>query len=272
MGRSRTSSAAELLVPLHRDGTLPLHAQLEQELRQAIRAGRLGAGAVLPSTRALAAQLALSRGVVVEAYEQLVAEGYLVSQPGGATRVSIANARPLPVATSRTDASVYRIDFGYGRPDVTQFPRHAWLRSLRRVLNEAPSDRLSHLDHRGAPELRRPSPRTSTACAGRPDPERMVICNRFAQGSRSSSGRSRRAAEHDRDGDRARSRQGHGSRVRAPHRARPLMDRGSSSSPSPERVRMPCSSRRPTSSPRGRCCPPDAGPSWCDGRPRVTGW
>jgi GntR family transcriptional regulator/MocR family aminotransferase len=183
MGRFRTSSASELLVSLRRDADVPLHAQLEQELRQAIRVGRLPPGAVMPSTRALASQLGTSRGVVVEAYEQLVAEGYLTSRPGGTTRVAAVNAGPVPATTSLTDASAYRINFGYGRPDVTQFPRQTWLRSLRRVLNEAPSERLSYLDHRGAPELREALAAYLNRVRGTAaNPERMVVCSGFAQG------------------------------------------------------------------------------------------
>jgi GntR family transcriptional regulator/MocR family aminotransferase len=182
MARSRTSSAAELLVELRRDDPLPLHRQLEQELRGAVRSGRLGAGSVLPSTRALAAQLDLSRGVVVEAYEQLVAEGYFVSRPGGATRVSERVVEPIAPATSRSPSSAFRIDFGYGRPDVTQFPRQTWLRSLRRVLNEAPSERLAYLDPRGAPELRETLASYLNRVRGTAaDAERIVICNGFAQ-------------------------------------------------------------------------------------------
>ena len=123
MARTRTSSDAELLVELNRDDGVPLHRQLEQELRGAIRSGRLAPGSVVPSTRGLATQLGLSRGVVVEAYEQLVAEGYLVSQPGGTTRISerVADATPsIPAPRPTTPAA--RIDFGYGRPDVAQFP------------------------------------------------------------------------------------------------------------------------------------------------------
>ncbi len=82
MPRTRTSSATELLIELDRDGPVALYAQLEHGLRGAIRTGRLTADSILPSTRALADQLSLSRGVVVEAYEQLVAEGYLKSQVG----------------------------------------------------------------------------------------------------------------------------------------------------------------------------------------------
>jgi GntR family transcriptional regulator/MocR family aminotransferase len=183
MPRSRTSSATELLVTLRRDDPLPLHHQLEQELRGAIRSGRLAPESALPSTRALAEQLGLSRGVVVEAYEQLVAEGYLTSQPGGATKVcakvtEATERPPAPIAKP-----VHRIDFGYGRPDVTQFPRQVWLRSLRRVLNEAPSERLSYLDNRGTPELREALASYLNRVRGTAaNAERIVICNGFAQG------------------------------------------------------------------------------------------
>src|SRR5215218_6651420 len=89
MGEDRTSRPLELLVPV-RGGSGTLRAQLEGHLREAVRSGRLRPGSALPSTRALAAQLQVSRGVVVEAYDQLAAEGYLVARPGSATRVADA--------------------------------------------------------------------------------------------------------------------------------------------------------------------------------------
>jgi len=184
MARTRSSSATELLIELDRDAPEPLHAQLEQGLRVAIRTGRLQPESTLPSTRSLADQLNLSRGVVVEAYEQLVAEGYLTSQPGGSTRVC-ARAAIEPVtsgAPRRVVPDEPRINFWYGRPDVTEFPRQVWLRSLRRVLNEAPSERLSYLDKRGAPELREALASYLNRVRGTAaDPERIVICNGFAQ-------------------------------------------------------------------------------------------
>ena len=94
MPRSRTSSDLDLHLPLDRARREPLGRQLEQGLRLAIRYGRLGPEAVLPSSRNLAGQLGLSRGVVVAAYEQLVAEGYLASRPGGATTVAHGAVRP----------------------------------------------------------------------------------------------------------------------------------------------------------------------------------
>ena len=58
---------------------------LESGLRAAIRAGRLKPGEVVPSTRGLAADLALARATVVAAYDQLVAEGYLAARQGAVT-------------------------------------------------------------------------------------------------------------------------------------------------------------------------------------------
>jgi len=182
MPRTRTRFPTELLVQLRRDDPLPLHRQLEQELRGAIRTGRLSAQSALPSTRVLAEQLDLSRGVVVEAYEQLVAEGYLTSLPGGATRVSARVMEPTVPRLASVTAPKARINFAYGRPDVTQFPRQVWLRSLRRVLEDAPSDRLSYLGRRGAPELREALAAYLNRVRGTAaDGERIVVCNGFAQ-------------------------------------------------------------------------------------------
>jgi GntR family transcriptional regulator/MocR family aminotransferase len=179
----RTTSPAELLLTLRRDDPTAMHQQLERELRAAIRSGRLAPEAALPATRTLASQLGLSRGVVVEAYEQLVAEGYLTSRHGGGTWVAPRGIEPERAPDARpAPASVPRIDFSYGHPDVTQFPRAAWLRSLRRVLNEAPSARLSYLDARGAPELRVALAAYLNRVRGtEASADRIVICNGFAQ-------------------------------------------------------------------------------------------
>src|SRR5215510_2077283 len=91
---NRTTSRPEILLRLERRTGRPLRAQFERELRDAIRVGRLRPEMPLPSSRALAADLGLSRGIVVEAYEQLLAEGYLTARRGSATRVA---ARPLDV-------------------------------------------------------------------------------------------------------------------------------------------------------------------------------
>src|SRR5580692_12981641 len=115
MAETRTNS--ELLVPLRHDTRIPLHQQIEASLRDSIRAGRLARGSALPPTRVLAADLGVSRGVVVEAYQQLTAEGYLRSRTGGYTQVAAGLA---PAAAALRPASEPRpdIDLSYGRADV----------------------------------------------------------------------------------------------------------------------------------------------------------
>src|SRR5947207_14172881 len=91
MDKTRTNFS--VLVALQRDARIPLHRQVETSIRDAIRAGRLPRGSSLPPSRVLAADLGDSRGVVVEAYQQLTADGYLASYAGGFTQVA---AGPSP--------------------------------------------------------------------------------------------------------------------------------------------------------------------------------
>src|ERR1700746_2788539 len=83
-----------LPVRLDRSARAPLRAQLEASLREAIRDGRLRAGERLPSTRELARELGVSRGMVQDCYGQLLAEGYLTSRTGSATRVADISGHP----------------------------------------------------------------------------------------------------------------------------------------------------------------------------------
>src|SRR6185437_9825933 len=66
----------------------PLRHQLEETLRDAVRSGRLAPGSLLPPSRVLAQELGVSRGVVLDSYSQLVAEGYLAAKRGSGTRVA----------------------------------------------------------------------------------------------------------------------------------------------------------------------------------------
>ncbi|MFC4590625.1 MocR-like pyridoxine biosynthesis transcription factor PdxR [Sphaerisporangium corydalis] len=186
MGRTRTNSstAEDLLIELDRTGTEPLHRQLEAAIRAGVRAGRLRPGASLPPTRTLATGLGVSRGVVVEAYQQLVAEGYLTSRSGGYTQVTAESVpEPAPVAGVTTGRTAFTIDFGYGRTDVSAFPRAAWLRSVRTVLTTTPNDRFAYLDGRGVPELRDALTDYLNRVRGTSaSPENMVISSGYGQG------------------------------------------------------------------------------------------
>jgi GntR family transcriptional regulator/MocR family aminotransferase len=139
----------------HWDPTAPRRAQLEARLRDSIRAGRLRPGVRLPSSRALGAELGVSRRLVVEAYEQLAAEGYVVSSQGSGTRVAPAISRTLSSQPTAPPSPVTtRIDLFPGAPDLSLFPRRAWGRAQRRALAELPDARLGYGEFSGTAELR----------------------------------------------------------------------------------------------------------------------
>jgi GntR family transcriptional regulator/MocR family aminotransferase len=179
------SPVSELAIDLDRHRGGALHHQIEASIRRRIRSGALPAGVALPPTRALAAELGVTRGVVVEAYGQLLAEGYLTSRGGGYTQVASAAAAPPPAAPPRLERPAPSrpvVDFGYGRSNLAAFPRAAWLRSVRRVLTEAAGERLGYLDGRGAVELRSALAAYLNRVRGtNADPERIIITNGYAQ-------------------------------------------------------------------------------------------
>jgi GntR family transcriptional regulator / MocR family aminotransferase len=192
-GGSRPSTSAsggcalDLLLPLERGngaGRAPLHRQVERSLREAIREGRLVAGTPLPSTRALARELSVSRGVVFEAYAQLAAEGYLEARQGAATRVASRTAPAVPRARrAKVLDAPGEFDLLPGRPDLSLFPRATWLAAWRRALRQVPDRALGYPDPRGTTELRD----ALTAYLGRaraiaPDPQRTVVTAGVTQG------------------------------------------------------------------------------------------
>ncbi|PZF79774.1 PLP-dependent aminotransferase family protein, partial [Jiangella anatolica] len=133
-------------------------------------------------TRRLAAELGVSRGVVVEAYQQLVAEGYLTSRSGGYTEVAATPAQQ-PAMPERPVAPEPAADFGYGRYDVSNFPRTAWLRSIRRACAAAPNERFGYLTGRGTPELREALTDYLNRVRGTAaTPDTVLICTGYAQG------------------------------------------------------------------------------------------
>ncbi len=152
---SRSTSSLELLLTLDRVSGEPLRVQLRDQLRAAIREGRLRRGIRLPSTRVLARDLEVSRGVVTDAYEQLAAEGWLAPRRGAGTTVA-ATVVPAPADGSPSPAPgpSLRYDFRPGAPDLASFPRADWLAAERRAVDAAPDAALGYGDPRGAPELR----------------------------------------------------------------------------------------------------------------------
>ena len=176
----------ELLVRLDRAASQPLRAQLESALREAIRDGRLRAGERLPSSRELARELGLSRGTVQDCYGQLLAEGYLTSRGGSATRVADLREQPAPPPgqPARQPAGRELIaDFRPGVPDLSSFPRADWAWAVRQACAEIPSVNLGYGDPHGSLVLREVLAgylrRVRAAAA---DPAQLIVCNGIAQG------------------------------------------------------------------------------------------
>ncbi|MFI6904119.1 PLP-dependent aminotransferase family protein [Nonomuraea sp. NPDC050394] len=173
----------DLHVPLDRERG-GLAAQIAAELRGSIRDGRLAPGTRLPASRDLAADLAVSRGVVVEAYEQLVAEGFLVSRVGKGTHVAAAVAAPRQAPPPRQD-TVCAPFYGHRptSPDLSGFPRERWLASVRHVLTTLPSDALDYGDPGGVPELRQElAGYLKRVRAADVRPENLIVVGGVAQG------------------------------------------------------------------------------------------
>ena len=179
----KTTSTSELLLPVDRTSNVPLHVQLEREMRTAVRTGRLRGDLPLPSTRALAADLGVSRGVVVECYEQLIAEGYFTSMRGSGTRVAAIRTEAAQPRVAALPITEPRYDFRPGTPDVASFPRRAWFASLRRVYGAAGNSAFRYPEPQG-PRATRAALAAflarSRATVG--DAESIVLCNGFAQG------------------------------------------------------------------------------------------
>ncbi len=182
---ARRIGRSEVLVPIQRGNGVPLRLQLERSLRVAIQTGRLCSGSLLPSTRLLSTELGLSRGVVVDAYEQLLAEGYLCSHGGSSTFVA---DRPTSTPATKSDTvavSNLRYDFRPGRPDHSLFPRRAWLSAIRCALAAAPIAALDYPEAQGAAAARVALAeylnRSRATIVGA---DRIILCTGFAQAMR----------------------------------------------------------------------------------------
>jgi len=112
----------------------------------------------LPSSRALAADLGVSRGVAVDAYAQLSAEGFLVSRPGSGTVVADTGGQVLEHTASVQGPAVsgqapHEIDLRPGPPDLSTFPRTTWAKAIRDVLRTVSDADLGYMPPWGVDTL-----------------------------------------------------------------------------------------------------------------------
>lgn len=159
----------------------PLYEALYRSIREDILQGRLRAGEKLPSKRALADHLHISKITVEAAYGQLLAEGYVrakekvgyfveeVDRPAGAPS-------PLPDPVPRAAAPRFAADFTVNTIRGEDFPFSVWTKLLREVAADRGGELLSPLPNGGAPELRRAiADYLSAFRAMSVDPEHILI-------------------------------------------------------------------------------------------------
>jgi GntR family transcriptional regulator/MocR family aminotransferase len=185
-----TASSANPTISLDHGSAAPLYRQVYERLRLAILTGRIEPGARLPSTRALASELGVSRTTTTLAYEQLQMEGYIESRVGdgarvaqltlehGAGDVNGARATATPgnaveettrlsqrgqaLVSKAASASLFHVDdtdtrsgiFRAGVPDVSSFPWGIWATLVARRARRSLPDYALYQDARGYAPLR----------------------------------------------------------------------------------------------------------------------
>ncbi len=194
----------QFVVKLEPNNGASLQSQLFESIRQLILGGQLQAGASAPSTRELSVQLGISRNTVLLAYDRLIAEGYLESQPTVGTFVSAAlpegsiyldqnsgqhqlesQAMRHPVLFKGRSAAVVNpnrhklaVDFWVGRPDPHSFPAKTWRRLLLHNLSTAGANITEYRDPAGIMELRRAIAEHLGPTRGmKVNPEQVIITN-----------------------------------------------------------------------------------------------
>jgi GntR family transcriptional regulator/MocR family aminotransferase len=184
MARSRSvviDRASWLL--LDRQPGETLRVSLERALRDAIVGGALRPGVRMPSSRVLATQLGVSRGVVTEAYGRLEAQGFLVSRTKAVPVVADV-ARPAPPAEQlEAEPKPPRFDFIPTTPDVTLFPSRRWAAAVLEAVRTAPVASFDYGDPRGERELREVLADQLGQTRGVvADPSRILVVQGVAQG------------------------------------------------------------------------------------------
>jgi GntR family transcriptional regulator/MocR family aminotransferase len=147
------SRSLALALVLDRAASPSLSSQVAVQIRDGVLAGTLPVGACLPSTRALARDLGVSRAVTEQAYDQLAAEGWLEGRPGSGTFVAagaLPGPRHRPPPVPAPGSELIRLDTG--TPWIDPRHRAAWRRAWRDVSAAAPPP--SYDDPAGLPELR----------------------------------------------------------------------------------------------------------------------
>ena len=149
-----------LWIPIDRALDIPLNRQIYQQIREKILSGQLQAGEKLVSTRELSVELKVSRNVILEAYDQLLAEGFLFARRGAGTFVAEGTLLPQqtkPLITNKAGDPIVGkevVNLRSGIPALDLFPRKTWARISHRLWHDSESSILGYGVPEGRIELR----------------------------------------------------------------------------------------------------------------------
>jgi GntR family transcriptional regulator/MocR family aminotransferase len=191
--------SAWLRARLEEPSTEPNYRRLLHLLQQAILNGQLSSGSRLPSSRQLGVELGLARNTVTHVYEQLQAEGYVVSQTGSGTYVADTSPQSMRDGELRGPrrplrdhqrlskrgrrtiemAGVGKQQWGAfmpGVPDVAEFPYKVWNRLQSRVWRQARPEMMTYAQGGGYRPLRRAlADYLRVARAANCEPDQVVV-------------------------------------------------------------------------------------------------
>ncbi len=179
-------------VALDADNKLPLARQLYEHIKKMIWHGDMTAGEKLPSSRALSRELGVSRNTVLEAYDQLIAEGYLNTRHGSGTVVAegiatgVCHEAPVSndddVLLEKTEQPTI-VNFRSGIPALAEFPQAEWARTYQQRCATLPASAFGYCEPAGVWELREAIARYLFRSRGiRCPPQRIMITSGSTQG------------------------------------------------------------------------------------------
>lgn len=148
-----------LWIPINRSSDIPLNRQVYQQIREKILDGHLQAGERLASTRELSFELKVSRNVILEAYDQLLAEGFLIARSGSGTFVAegaflTQHEAPFLFEVDEKKMKNHIINFRSGIPALDLFPRKTWAKLSHQLWNDIESTNFGYDFPEGRLELR----------------------------------------------------------------------------------------------------------------------
>lgn len=153
-----------LWIPIDRSLDISLIRQVYHQIRERILNGELQSGEKLPSTRELSSELGVSRNVILEAYDQLFSEGFLVTQQGAGTFIAEGTYLEQRKKSTLIDSLSWCeernkdsniINFRSGIPALDLFPRKGWAKLSHTIWNETPPSTFGYDIPEGRPELRK---------------------------------------------------------------------------------------------------------------------